>query len=98
MMNIFNLFRKQTPQDRFRTSIRKGIDRIVKNTMKEHKDDPLFGGLYLQTIITSYFDHIKNSNDFSALALMSTISGTWNADTILEEEKLRAINKYLNIK
>lgn len=97
-MNIFNLFRKQTPQERFRTSIRKGIDRIVKNVIKEHKDDPLFGGLYLQISITSYFDNIKNSNSYSVLALMSTISGTWDADTILEEERLRAINKYLNIK
>lgn len=93
-MSIFDIFRP-TPEQKMRKSIRRGVEAAVKNAVRESGNDAFFSGMMVQAAIATYFDSIKKSGEFSALALMSQISGKWDAYRILEEEEKRAINKYL---
>lgn len=97
-MGLFNLFKKTTPKEKLRKSLRKGVEAAVSNALRECNNDQFFAGMMVQVVIASYFERIKSSDEYAAIALMSTMSETWNADQVVDEEYQRALNKYLNLK
>lgn len=96
-MGVFDLFRRllgKSDDEKFRLKIRTGFDECVKDVLKDNRDmlnDPLFGGLMVETAIASFYQSIKGD---STLWLIANQTGI-DFDQIVDEERDRAIRKYL---
>lgn len=89
-MGLLDLFRSK--EAKFRHQIRSGYNECVKNALKKRGlDDPMFQGLLVQSAIGSYYQTIKKD---SILWLIAEQNGI-DSDRIIEEERDRAIRKYL---
>ena len=94
IMGIFDLFKRKSDGEKLRLKIRTGFDECVKDVLKEHRDvlnDPLFGGLMVEAAIASFYQSIKED---SVLWLIADQIGI-DYDQIVDEERDRAIRKYL---
>ena len=87
-MALFN----QSNEESLRQKIRDGFDDSVKDALRETGlNDPLFGGLIVESAIGSFYQSMK---DEPILKLISDKLGL-DYDSLLEEELKRALNKYL---
>lgn len=90
IMGLLDLFRSKESQ--FRHQIRSGYNECVKNVLKKGKlDDTMYQGLLVQGAIGSFYQTIKKD---STLWLIANQIGI-DSDRIIEEERDRAIRKYL---
>lgn len=89
---MFNFFKKKTPEDVFRESVRKGFDKAVKDVIPTLMNDPMMDGLMVQAAIANFYQSMKNSSEIQVIGL--TAKG-WIPEKILEEECNHALKKYL---
>ena len=93
-MGLLDSFRKKRDEVNIRLKIRAGFDESIKDVLKMNKNilnDPLFGGLMIETAIASFYQSIKGN---STLWLIAEQIGL-DFDQIVDEERDRAIRKYL---
>lgn len=97
-MSIFNIFRKKnkpTPAERFRMSIRNGLETFIAKTIKDcyNRFPPVDTEMVVPKAIDRYIDTIKNSNEFAIISMATLSDDSWDPYVILEEEKQRVFNK-----
>lgn len=90
---MFNLFRKKSPEEKFRAKVRKGFDNTVSNTKSMLLNDPFADGLLIQNAISTYYQSMKNSPE---IMMIGMIADNWTPEDVLEQECNRAHKKYLN--
>ena len=91
--NKFNMCNHPNEQS-LREQIREGFDNCVCHAVKDHvetQEDPIFCGMLVQGAIGAYYQSLKEEETLSTLA---SIIGV-DYDKMIEEECLRALNKYL---
>lgn len=81
-MGLFDLFRR-SESDEIRHQIRTRFDDIVKDVLRETNGDPILGGIMVQNAILSLYRALKET------------PGLRGVYQIIEEEKDRALRKYL---
>lgn len=81
-MGLFDLF-KRSEADEIRNQIRARFDDIVKDVLRETNGDPILGGIMVQNAIFSLYRALKET------------PGLRGVYQIIEEEKDRALRKYL---
>ena len=89
---MFNFFKKKTPDEVFRKSVRKGFEKAVKDALPSLKNSPLFDGLMVETAILGFFKSMMNSPE---IQLMNFRAKGWSPEKILKEECEYALKKYL---
>ena len=94
-MNLFNLFLKKNLEEKTRNNIRKAVDLVVKNALREINNEPFFSDLMIKTAIISYFNNIKSMCPVKIVD-KSTKQELWVTEEFLEQEKDIAMKKYLN--
>lgn len=102
-MGLFNFFRRKPKQDaseRFRMSVRNGVENLVASKIKESYNafPPIDTSIVIPMAVNTYFENIKNSNEFAVISMMTMVGNTWDPYDILEQEKVRILSKlkYLN--
>lgn len=81
-MGLFDLFRR-SESDEIRHQIRTRFDDIVKDVLRETNGDPILGGIMVQNAILSLYRALEET------------PGLRGVYQIIEEEKDRALRKYL---
>ena len=81
-MGLFDLFRRSNA-DKISYHIRACFDNLVKDTLRETNGDPILGGIMVHSAIYSLYQELKETPDLRC------------AYQIIEEEKDRALRKYL---
>lgn len=89
---MFNFFKKKTPDEVFRKSVRKGFKKAVKDVLPSLTNSPLFDGLRVESAIFCFFESMKNSPE---ILLMNIRAKGWSPEKILKEEYKYALKKYL---
>lgn len=92
-MGLFGLFKSK--KEKFRDKVRSCFDESVKKVIRKYgniKKDPLFGGMMVQAAIGSVYQTLKSDPKLYLLGIMSDFDPL----EIIDEERERALNKYLN--
>lgn len=98
-MSIFNIFRKkirkQTPAEKFRMSVRNGLETFVAKAIKDcyNRFPPVEPEAVLPKAIDNYIETIKNSKEFAIISMATMSEYSWDPHAIIEEEKQRILNK-----
>lgn len=82
-MGLFDLFGGRSEADKIRSQIRGRFDAIVKDALRETNGDPFLGGMMVENAIYSLYRALKET------------PGLGGVSQIIEEEKDRALRKYL---
>ena len=91
IMGFFDLFGSKSKEDQFRSKIREGFDKIVRDALRDAGGDPVVGGMLVHTAIYSFYNTM---NDNYGLRIAVGQEGV-NYDRLLDEERDRALRKYL---
>lgn len=102
-MGLFIFFRrkpKQEASERFRMSVRNGVESLVASKIKQSYNafPPADTSIVIPMAVNAYFENIKNSNEFAVISMMTMFGNTWDPYDILEQEKKIILSKlkYLN--
>lgn len=90
-MGIFNIFKKKSTEEIFRSKVREAFENSVQNAMKHLNGDMLFDGMMIQVAIGSMRKALLESPELQIFGL----SQNWNPEEIIDEEFRRAMSKYL---
>ena len=82
-MGLFDLFGGRSEADKIRNQIRARFDDIVRDSLRDSGGDPFLGGMMVEGAIYSLYRALKET------------PGLGGVSQIIEEEKDRALRKYL---
>lgn len=91
-MGFFSWFKRdKISPELLRDYIRSGFDDSVKQKEQAALEIGPMAGLMIQAVLVDYYQNVKSDYKLRKIAEQSGI----DFDAILEDEKIRAINKYL---
>lgn len=89
---MFSFFKKKSPEERLRETIRKEFHKVARENLKQCKRDPLFGPLMFQAAICDRYQEMKGEPE---LETMYKCYYGIDYQSILSEECNNVLDKYL---
>lgn len=91
-MGIFDIFRKKTPEQKFREKVRDAFEESVRDAKKQLMNNPMFDGLLIEAAIGNTRKALLEVPELQVLGLMAN---GWIPEEVIDQECNRCLNKYL---
>ena len=93
-MDFLSLFRKTTPQDRYRKMVRGVFKATVRDAKRRFVGIEMMDAMLLQTAIETAYKELKTV-ELPESPFVEMITHGWSTDDVIDEECLRVLKKNL---